>query len=189
MAAAFDTPRGLPPVRLVQLGELYFVADGHHRVSVARERGQLVVTAQVRRICTVAYAMSCIRAQHLTTKAAERSFLERVPLAEDLREQLWLDRPADWARLADTAEAWGLRRSLVRGDRLDRHGLAAAWWRDEVVPVLHHVRARGIGLALRDVELYVAALGVRDELGLPHWPADLAERLARGRGHLTPLVR
>ncbi|MGH3383831.1 MAG: hypothetical protein ACRDO1_04575 [Nocardioidaceae bacterium] len=28
------------PVDLVQLGELYFVVDGHHRVSVARSMGR-----------------------------------------------------------------------------------------------------------------------------------------------------
>jgi len=37
----------LPPVELYQLGEVYFVKDGNHRVSVARERGQVYVDAVV----------------------------------------------------------------------------------------------------------------------------------------------
>jgi len=37
----------LPPVELYQLGETYFVKDGNHRVSVARERGQVYVDAVV----------------------------------------------------------------------------------------------------------------------------------------------
>lgn len=37
----------LPPVELVQVGEMYFVQDGNHRVSVARTRGQEFVDAQV----------------------------------------------------------------------------------------------------------------------------------------------
>lgn len=37
----------LPPVELYGLGETYFVKDGNHRVSVARERGQLYVDANV----------------------------------------------------------------------------------------------------------------------------------------------
>lgn len=180
-----DTVRpdgAVPAVRLVQLGEVYFVVDGHHRVSVARHRGQLVIPAEVRRVCTVAYAMCCIRAEHLATKAAERSFLERVPLPDDVRPDLWLDRPADWLRLADAAEAWGLRRTLAAPDgQLDRHGLAAAWWRHEVQPMLHRLRAHGVGLDLRDIQLYVAALAARDELGTSHWPEDLAARLEPGR--------
>jgi hypothetical protein len=44
-AAAQDY--GLPPVSLIRFGDIYYVRDGHHRVSVARARGQLVIEAQV----------------------------------------------------------------------------------------------------------------------------------------------
>ena len=37
----------LPPVALVQVGDAYFVQDGHHRISVARALGQLDVEARV----------------------------------------------------------------------------------------------------------------------------------------------
>jgi hypothetical protein len=37
----------LPPVELVQVGERYFVRDGHHRISVARALGQIDVDAEV----------------------------------------------------------------------------------------------------------------------------------------------
>jgi len=37
----------LPPVRLNRLGDAYFVADGHHRVSVARARGQAFIEAEI----------------------------------------------------------------------------------------------------------------------------------------------
>jgi hypothetical protein len=37
----------LPPVELVMLGEVYFVRDGHHRVSVARVWGQDFIDAIV----------------------------------------------------------------------------------------------------------------------------------------------
>jgi len=39
--------RDLPPVVLYKLGEIYFVGDGNHRVSEARERGQLAIDAYV----------------------------------------------------------------------------------------------------------------------------------------------
>src|SRR5260370_31515460 len=35
----------LPPVELYQLGATYFVKDGNHRVSVARQRGQVFIDA------------------------------------------------------------------------------------------------------------------------------------------------
>ena len=37
----------LPPVDLIQVEDMYFVRDGHHRVSVARTRGESFVDAQV----------------------------------------------------------------------------------------------------------------------------------------------
>ena len=37
----------LPPVELIQVGDAYYVRDGHHRISVAKALGQLVVEAQV----------------------------------------------------------------------------------------------------------------------------------------------
>ncbi|HEY3501879.1 MAG TPA: hypothetical protein VGN37_03695 [Actinocatenispora sp.] len=163
-----------PPVDLVQLGELYFVADGHHRVSVARELGRLVVTARVQRICTVAYGMACLRAVHLPSKQAELEFLRQVPLPEQVRTDLWLDTPAEWMRLADAARSWALERTLAGHAPADRHELAASWWAEEVAPVLDRLRAAGHGLDLRDVQLYATALAVRDGLGASEWPADVS---------------
>lgn len=37
----------LPPVQLNKVGALYFVADGNHRVSVARHQGQEFIDAEV----------------------------------------------------------------------------------------------------------------------------------------------
>jgi hypothetical protein len=37
----------LPPVELVRTGDVYFVQDGHHRISVARALGQACIEAEV----------------------------------------------------------------------------------------------------------------------------------------------
>jgi hypothetical protein len=47
VAAARDQGKVLPPVVLVQVGDVYFVRDGHHRISVARALGQLDIEAEV----------------------------------------------------------------------------------------------------------------------------------------------
>jgi hypothetical protein len=41
---------GLPPIEVYKLGEIYFVADGHHRVSVARQLGATHIEAYVTEI-------------------------------------------------------------------------------------------------------------------------------------------
>ena len=40
----------LPPIEVYKIGEVYFVRDGNHRVSVARERGQAFIDAYVTEI-------------------------------------------------------------------------------------------------------------------------------------------
>jgi hypothetical protein len=51
MAHYKDVP--LPPVRIYEVGGVYFVRDGNHRVSVARMRGQTMIDAEVTRLDTV----------------------------------------------------------------------------------------------------------------------------------------
>jgi hypothetical protein len=47
IAVAQQQGKALPPVSLIQVGDLYFVQDGHHRISVARARGQTAIEARV----------------------------------------------------------------------------------------------------------------------------------------------
>ncbi len=47
MAAAKMRGVVLPPVELIQIGDVYFVRDGHHRISVARAFGQEHIDAEV----------------------------------------------------------------------------------------------------------------------------------------------
>jgi hypothetical protein len=47
IAAARRGGKELPPVKLIQIGDIYFVQDGHHRLSVARALGQQAIEAEV----------------------------------------------------------------------------------------------------------------------------------------------
>jgi hypothetical protein len=47
IAVARQRGTALPSVSLVQVGDLYFVLDGHHRISVARALGQRDIEAHV----------------------------------------------------------------------------------------------------------------------------------------------
>ena len=47
MAIAYLSRLPLPPVQLIQVGDAYFVRDGHHRISVARAFEQVAVDAEV----------------------------------------------------------------------------------------------------------------------------------------------
>jgi hypothetical protein len=170
----FDAGTFPPPIELVRLGQLHFVLDGHHRVAVARERNWTALPARVRRICTVAFARCCLTVADLPTVAAERRFLEELPLPDDVRQDVRLESPASWARLRDAALAWGYRRERQDGtDFCCAHDLAAAWWVEEVEPVVRRLRERPGGAAgvgdLSDLQLFVVALAERDGLGHLDW--------------------
>jgi hypothetical protein len=47
IARAFMQGSELPPVELLQVGDTYYVRDGHHRVSVARSMGMKYIDAEV----------------------------------------------------------------------------------------------------------------------------------------------
>ena len=47
VAGALDEGQPLPPVQLIQMGGVYYVRDGHHRVSVNHALGQEVIEAEV----------------------------------------------------------------------------------------------------------------------------------------------
>lgn len=47
IATMFELGENLPQVTLVQLGDVYFVRDGHHRVSAARALGYAFIDAHV----------------------------------------------------------------------------------------------------------------------------------------------
>lgn len=47
IARALERNRALPPVALIQAGDLYFVRDGHHRISAARAFGRKTIQAKV----------------------------------------------------------------------------------------------------------------------------------------------
>ena len=77
---AFYQEISLPPVVLYKVGQVYFVVDGHHRVSVAREQGQIYIEAEVRECATRVDITPDIRLEDLQILGNKVKFLERTSL-------------------------------------------------------------------------------------------------------------
>ena len=77
---AFYQEISLPPVVLYKVGEVYFVVDGHHRVSVARRQGQVFIEAEVRECATRVNITPTIRPEDLVILEGKVNFLERTSL-------------------------------------------------------------------------------------------------------------
>ncbi|HEX3749133.1 MAG TPA: chromosome partitioning protein ParB, partial [Streptosporangiaceae bacterium] len=52
LALAQRRGESIPPIDVYQVGDLYFVKDGHHRVSIAMATGQRTIDAYVTRVLT-----------------------------------------------------------------------------------------------------------------------------------------
>ena len=81
---AFYKEVSLPPIVLYKVGQVYFVVDGHHRVSVAREQGQEFIEAEVRECSTKVNISPDLRPEDLVILGEKVHFLERTRL-DDLR--------------------------------------------------------------------------------------------------------
>lgn len=77
---AFYQDINLPPVVLYKVGEVYFVVDGHHRVSVAREKGQEFIDAEIRECSTRVNITTDIKPEDLEILGTKVRFLERTAL-------------------------------------------------------------------------------------------------------------
>ena len=78
----------MPPISLFRIGEVYFVRDGHHRVSVARALGRTEIDAYVVEVRTRVGADRTLRMDDLPKKSHERVFYERVPLPSRARGRI-----------------------------------------------------------------------------------------------------
>jgi uncharacterized protein DUF4032 len=83
---AFYQDISLPPVLLYKVGQVYFVVDGHHRVSVAREQGQEFIEAEVRECATKVNITPDLMPEDLVILGEKVHFLERTHL-DDLRPE------------------------------------------------------------------------------------------------------
>jgi hypothetical protein len=77
---AFYKDVSLPPIILYKVGDVYFVVDGHHRVSVAREQGQEFIDAEVRECLTKVNITPDLNPEDLEILGEKVNFLERTEL-------------------------------------------------------------------------------------------------------------
>jgi ParB-like chromosome segregation protein Spo0J len=163
-----------------RLGELHFVKDGHHRVSVARELGYDVIDAYVTEVITELGADRAIRLHDLALKSHERLFFERVPLGAEQRAQIKLSDEWRYAALAEAVEAWGFRVIQGRGESMSRAEVAEAWFHDEYEPVVEMLREAELVRRGTETETYMRVAHLRYLILRTHsWDDDVIEAVRK----------
>ena len=174
IATAMRRGEAMPPVDLVRVGQIYFVRDGHHRVSVARALGRTDIDANVTEVVTRIGAEQAITLDELPVKSHERVFFERVPLPDNARAEIKLTDPWDYGRLAEAVEAWGFRTTQDRGEPISRREAAYLWLENEYRPVIEMLRGADLIGTTTETEAYMRVSAARYRLLRTHsWDEDV----------------
>jgi nucleotide-binding universal stress UspA family protein len=139
---------GLPAIDVYQIGEVYFVLDGNHRVSVARQLGATHIQAYVTEVRTRVPLSPDVQPDDLILKAEYADFLEHTCLDEIRPEaDLSVTAPGRYRVLEEHIEVHRYFMGLEQ-ERDIPYKEAVGHWYDEVyLPVVQVIHERGI---LRD---------------------------------------
>ncbi len=180
IALARRRGEAFPPIDVYRVGDVHFVRDGHHRVSVARAQGDGAIDARVVEVLTRVGADRSLRAGDLPLKGHERLFHERVPLPPEAHARLRLTDPGRYGLLAEGVEAWGFRLMQHEEAFLDRQEVARRWFAEEYRPVVALLREAVLFDPRRETEAdaYLRLSGERYRLmRTQEWSDEVVERL------------
>lgn len=145
---AVNELEGVPPIEVYKIGEAYFVRDGNHRVSVARQMEAPTIQAYVTEIETRVPLSPDTQPDELIIKAEYTDFLEQTNL-DMLRPgaDLSTTAPGRYSTLLDHIHVH--QYFMGRDQQRDiAYEDAVGHWYDHVyMPVIQIIRERGI---LRD---------------------------------------
>ena len=181
LARASRTGEIIPPIDVYQVGDYYFVSDGHHRVSVARSMGLDLIEARVTAIDTFLAPVGIGARADLELKHWRRLMLQRVPFTGEARAAVAVDKPFDYGVIAETVEAWAARMMHAEGAYMDKATMAARWYAEEFQPVVEMIEDAGVrGKDERPAEAYLRVACERYRLIREHeWNAEIMDAVRR----------
>lgn len=178
LALAQRRGESVPPIDVYRVGDLHFVKDGHHRVSVALATGQKTIDAYVTEVITAVPAKGIRRRGDLLVKDHERMLRSRVPLPQPTYAKLKVSDPWSYAELAEAVEAWGFRCMQNEHAFLDRETVAKRWYAEEYQPVVRLLRDAELLGSGTETDAYLRVARERYRLMRTHeWNDEVIHRL------------
>ncbi len=174
---AMHAPQGLPPIDVYQVGEVYFVKDGNHRVSVARANGLDQIEARIYEVPTRVPLTPDVDVDDLILKAEYARFQEETGLDESRPQaSLELTEPGRYEQLLEHIGVHRYYLGLERHTEVSLPEAAASWFDHVYLPVLKAVRRSRVLDEFPD----------RTEADLYLWVAWHRERLKEQYGQQPP---
>ena len=135
----------LPPVDLYKIGEVYFVKDGNHRISVARERNQVDIDAYVTEIDVPFRLTADMDIDSVMQEKAYGQFSQSTKL-DELRPDadLRLSNPAEYARLREHIDAHRYYLGTERQADVSDADAAQSWYDNVYRPLVEAIEVEGL---------------------------------------------
>lgn len=166
--AAMFGSLGVPPIEVYKIGEAYFVKDGNHRVSVARQLGSKFIQAYVTEITTRVPLEINDDPSDLILKAEYADFLEKTNLASLLPDtDLKVTIPGMYELLYEHIQVHRYFMGIEQNHFISSEDALIHWYENVYQPILKAIQNLGI---LRDfpgrtgTDLYLWIMKYRSEL-------------------------
>jgi nucleotide-binding universal stress UspA family protein len=144
-AAFMESGAGLPPIEVYKVGEAYFVVDGNHRVSIARQEGAISIEARVIEFKTDTPLTPNVQPDDLIIKAEYVEFLENTHLHEvHPNADLSVTSCCQYEKLMEQIHIcqYLLQEESTQGVSLQ--DAAANWYNTIYIPLVEAIRDRGL---------------------------------------------
>jgi nucleotide-binding universal stress UspA family protein len=143
--AFLEDGAGLPPIEVYKVGEAYFVIDGNHRVSIAKQEKFTSIEARVIEVRSDVPLTPNIQPDDLIIKAEYAQFLDATRIM-DLRPNVDLSVtiPGQYGKLM---EQMCVQECLLEGDRKCQISFQEAvedWYDNTYIPLAETIRDRGL---------------------------------------------
>jgi len=139
-----EGPEGFPAVELYQVGDAYFVVDGHHRVSVARAMGGKTIEARVKEFATPVPLDATSSIEEVILAGGLADFLEATGLRAEEADEYRVTTPNGYERLLEHVKGHRYFLGIERGGPVPWEE-AVRSWRDSVYrPMLEIIGRSGI---------------------------------------------
>jgi uncharacterized ParB-like nuclease family protein len=181
--------REMPPIEVYELGGLYYVKDGHHRVSVARRLGWETIRAQVIEVQTRAPLGAGIEPEDSLKLAEYAGFLDRTQLDRQRPDaRLDCSNLGRYDVIFEHILGHRYFLSVEAGEEVSVPHAAASWYDSVYRPVMDVARRHRLAEELpgwTDADIYLALTRLwldLDREGQPADPEHAAEKLLSDAG-------
>ena len=184
---------GVPPVHLYKVGDAYFVLDGNHRVSIAKQMGMDEIEAYVTEFKTRVPISSSITPEELILKSKYVEFLNNTRLDQILPGvDFSLNYVENYPLLEEHIAVHRYYMGIEQQREIGYEEAVRDWYEKVYLPVVKTIESSGLRNEFKDMtvtDLYLWVLDqqtlLQEALGIPISTEHAAEYMAMHEGKLV----